>query len=307
MKKVSIIILTYNSRDNIELLLTSIKNQTFQDFEIIVIDNASQDKTVQFIKENYPKIKIIVNTENYWFAKGNNIGIRQARGEYILICNDDVKLDSNCLQYLVDDLNNDLEIGAITGKILRLTDDSEYSIVDCAGLKKTLCRKYINIGENQPDLGQFDDYKSIFGVSGAFLVARKQALENVKYENEYFDEDFIAYKEDIDLSYRLRKKGWKIIYEPKAVIWHKRSTKKDDLRKNKNKLIKAYSYRNHLWVLIKNEKPIYGIFILPYELMKFIYIAIFEPYTLKFFLKSLKDLKKIIQKRHAVINNHTQL
>jgi len=307
MKKVSIIILTYNSRDNIEVLLKSINAQTFQNFEIIIVDNASQDETVKFIKENYPEIKIIINPENYWFAKGNNIGIKQAQGEYILICNDDIKLDSNCLQYLVDDLNNNQKIGAITGKILRLTDNTDYSIVDCAGLKKTIYRKFINIGENQPDLGQFDNKQQIFGVSGAFFLARKKALEDIKYQDEYFDQDFVAYKEDIDLSYRLRQKGWKIIYQPKAVIWHKRSIKKDDLRKNKNKLIKAYSYRNHFWMLLKNERSISGILILPYELIKLIYIIFFEPYTLKFFIKSFKDIKKIIKKRHAIINNNSQL
>jgi GT2 family glycosyltransferase len=305
--KLSIIILTYNSRQNVEQLLESIKNQTFKDYEIIVVDNASQDETVKFIKDNYPKIKIIINPENYWYAKGNNIGIRQTQGEYVLICNDDIKLDTNCLQWLIEDLDKEEEIGVITGKIMRLTDDSDYSIVDCAGLKRTIYRKFSNIGENQEDKGQFDNYQDIFGVSGAFFLARKKALDSIKYKQEYFDEDFIAYKEDIDLSYRLRHKGWKIKYEPKAVIWHKRSIKKDDSRKNKNKLIKAYSYRNHLWVLLKNEKITSGIFILPYELLKFIYILIFELYTLKIFCKSFKDIKKILKKRHAIIYHNTQL
>lgn len=307
MKRITVIILTYNSLENIGMLLNSLKKQTFNDYEIIVVDNASQDNTVKFIQENYPEIKIIINPENYWFSKGNNIGIKKAQGEYVLICNDDIKLDSNCLQYLVDDLDKDKRIGAITGKILRLTDNTDYSIVDCAGLKKTIYRKFSNIGENQPDSGQFDNKRRIFGISGAFFLVRRSALESIKYNQEYFDEDFVAYKEDIDLSYRLQQRGWKIIYQPRAVIWHKRSVKKDELRKNKNKLIKAYSYRNHFWVLLKNEKILSGIFILPYELIKFVYILFFEPYTIKFFIKSLKEIHKILKKRHAIIHNNTQL
>lgn len=303
MPKVSIIILTYNSREDIDTLLKSIESQTFKDYEIIVVDNASNDDTIKFIKENYSGIKIIVNPENYWFAKGNNIGIRQAHGEYILICNDDIKLDDNCLELLMGDLAKDEKIGAITGKILRLTENNDYSIVDCAGLSRTIYRKFANIGENQRDSGQFENYHQIFGVSGAFFLIRKQVLESIKYQNQYFDEDFIAYKEDIDLSYRLKHRGWKIMYEPKAIIWHKRSMQKSTLkdRKNKNKLIKAYSYRNHIWLLLKNEKWSSIFFVLPYELIKFIYILLFEFYTLKIFIISHKNISKIIKKRKFIL------
>lgn len=297
MPKVSIIILTYNSRLHLEDLFSSIKKQSFTDYEVIVVDNNSSDDTVNFIKNNYSDVKLIINSDNYWFSKGNNIGIRQASGEYVLISNDDIKLHENFLEILINSMDQDSKIGAICGKTLKLTDDKNYSILDGVGIKTNIFRRFSNIGENQPDKGQFDAKKQVFGVSGALALYRKTALEQVKYKDQYFDEDFIAYKEDIDLSYRLRAKNWKILYEPKAIAWHKRSIQKSSLkdRQQKNKLIKALSYRNHWWVLIKNE-PVSKLillapFILSYELLKFIYILFFEFYSLKFCLQSLKKIK----------------
>ncbi len=134
-------------------------------------------------------------------------------------------------------------------------------------------------------------------------MVKHKALEEIKYQNEYFDEDFIAYKEDIDMSWRMHAAGFDVLYQPNAIAWHARTIQSDKLanRRAKSEVIRAYSYRNHLWTLIKNEQfATFAkdfIFIIPYEISKFVYICIFEWSTVKIFPQVLKEIKKIRRKR----------
>ncbi|MFH0819215.1 MAG: glycosyltransferase family 2 protein [Patescibacteria group bacterium] len=307
MEKVSIVILTYNSAENISGVLESIKVQSYQNLEIIIVDNASQDATVMIAKQICPTAIIKENSENYWFAKGNNIGINLASGKYIFILNDDVVLHKECVAKLVERISVSPQIGAVTGKVYRLTDTKKTDIFDGVGLEKNIFRKYINIGENKKDLSQYNKDQQIFGVSGALFLVKRDALESIKFENEYFDEQFVAYKEDIDLSYRLNTSGWKIWYEPMAMAWHKRSVQKSSFKNRslQNRVIKAMSYRNHWWVLMKNEFTLKTIldwpFILGYESIKLIYVLIFELNTFMYCLKSEpNNIKRILLKRKFI-------
>lgn len=305
---VSCIILTYNSRSHLPTLLQSIRDQKYPRIEVIVVDNASSDDTISYLKTQQilPIDQLICNSTNEWFARGNNRGIHNAHGEYIFVCNDDVVLTPTFLEILAQYLDSHPTCGMIGGKLLKL-HGSEYrgeQLIDSAGLMRHRSYRMVNRGEQVVDHGQYDRAEEVFGITGAAMLLRREALEAVRYNNEYFDEDFIAYKEDCDLSWRIRRLGFTIWYEPKAVAYHARSVQQRSLqgRKNISQIVRAYSYRNHLWMLIKNirvgEFFISIPWILPYECGKLAYILVAEWSTLRTVSTILHGIQRMIAKRH---------
>jgi len=335
MPKVSINIVTWNSLKYLPECFDSIFNQTFKDFSVLVIDNASVDKSVKFIEKKYPqtlldresyligRVRIIHNSRNLGFAKAHNKGIIFSQGDYILVTNPDIVLTPNCLENLIREMEKNPKIGCIGGKLLKIkphNSDLPYiygtktDIIDSTGLKILKSRKVIDRGQGEKDKGQFDKKEEVFGISGALALYRRKALEDIKLDGEYFDNSFFSYKEDIDLSWRLRLRGWKNFYTPEAVAYHYRGigigekAKLSEIlkkRKSRPKLIKYYSYKNHLTILTKNEFLINIIrhfpYIFWYEFKKFIYILLLEISTLKGFFDFLKDLPKVLKKRKTIL------
>lgn len=302
---VSCIILTYNSRRHLERLLASIRDQTYTALEVIVIDNASSDDTVAFLRSQQirPLDQLICNPTNDWFAKGNNIGIHQAHGDYIYICNDDIALTPTYFQCLVDQLERQPDCGMIGGKLLKLKDGQPAKIFDSAGLERYRSGKVVNRGENAFDQGQYDTTETVFGITGAGMLLRRTALERVRYHDEYFDEDFIAYKEDVDLSWRIQRAGYTIWYEPKAVAYHARTVQQHSWRERRltRQVIRAYSYRNHLWALAKNLSGRDCLrtlpWLLPYECAKLAYIMVAEWSTVRVLPDIIRGLPRMWKKR----------
>ncbi len=326
--KVSIHIVSWNSLKFLPDCLKSIFSQTYKNFSVLVIDNASNDGTIEFLQKNFPEVKIFKNNKNLGFAKAHNQGINLTKSEFVLILNPDIILKEDFLEKILSEIEKDEKIGAISGKILKIyTSEPEIEervktkIIDSTGLKIFKSRRVINRGEGELDKGQYDKVEEVFGLSGACVLFRRQALEDIKISKdlrsyyEYFDEDFFAYKEDFDLSYRLRWRGWKIIYLPNAIAYHYRQifgTKfkiKEIIkrRREKSPLINYLSYRNHLFSLIKNEsfenflKDLPFIFF--YELKKFFYILFFEQSTLKAILEIIKKLPQMLKKRKYIMKN----
>ncbi len=310
-KLLSIIVLTYNSRRHLKPLLESIAKQTYQPIELIVVDNASSDDTVAYLREQKvrPVDQLIVNSTNEWFAAGNNRGIRQAKGDYLYICNDDIVLTKQYCQTLVEVLEDKPECAMVGGKLLKLSFGIMTSQIDSAGLVRLRSGQVINRGENLADRGQYNKAEEIFGITGAGMLLRRSALEKIKYHDEYFDEDFVAYKEDIDLSWRLRRAGFTIWYEPQAVGYHARSMRRLSLshRKNTSAVIRGYSYRNHWWTLFKNLSLVEAVrqspWLLPYEFSKFVYLVFAEWSTLRYCPQILRGLPRMLAKRKFYAGN----
>ena len=309
-KLVSIIVLTYNSRRHLELLLQSIKLQSYPAIELIVVDNASQDDTVPYMRSQTirPVDQLIVNQENYWFAKGNNIGIAASHGEYIYICNDDVALDKDCLLHLVAALEADTQRAMVGPKVLKLVDGKPSAQFDSAGLQQFRSGRTINRGENAVDTNQYDVAEPVFGITGAAMMLRRAALEQSKFEHEYFDEVFVAYKEDVDLSWRLARLGYEAYYEPKAIAYHARTMQKHSLqqRHGTRSVIRIYSYRNHWWTLIKNLSLFEAVkrapWLIPYECAKLAFVLTREWSTLAAIPQCLKGLPRMWRKRQYYAN-----
>lgn len=316
IKKLSIQIVTLNSKKFLKDCLDSLLAQKYQDFSVLIIDNASNDETPKFVKENYSefskKIFVLRNVNNIGFSKAHNQGIKISKSEFILVMNPDIILEPEFLQNIVGAIEKDKKLGSVGGKLLKiksgdpeLDEKIKTDIIDSTGLIVLKSRRFLDRGEGEKDKKQYDKSIDVFGISGACVLYRRQALEDVKIpvgnSNEYFDEDFFAYKEDIDLAWRLRLRGWKSVYVPEARAYHFRIGASSWHRFSQYKIVNYLSFRNHLWVLLKNSYWsnffLHSWAILPYQLSKKYYLLFTQPFNfiksgVSFIVKAPKILKK---------------
>ena len=226
--KLSIIIVNFNTYQFLDKCLKSISenNLSENDFEVIVIDNASKDNSPVLIKKNYPKIILIANKKNAGFAKANNQAIRLAQGEYILFLNPDTIIPSGTLSFMINYLDKNPKVGIATCKVLLTTgelDDASHrgfptpwnAFCQFCGLSSLFPKSKLLNGYH---LGfcDLDKIHDIDACAGAFMLVRKAAGEKVKW----LDEDYFWYGEDLDFCYRVKKAGWKIMFVPNVQITH---------------------------------------------------------------------------------------
>lgn len=317
MPSVSIVMNTYNNPQDIDGLFGSIESQTLQPTQVIVIDNSDTSEVAEKIAQVYPQAQVHKQKQNLDFCKGANLGISLSTSEYVFLINSDVELSKTAIEDLVAEAERYHRAGAIAPKLYRLQEGKRTTTIDGFGLKCTRAHVFTNIGEGEDDAGQYDDVTDVFGISGAAVLYRKEALQDIAahgggQEHEYLDADYLAYKDDIDVSYRLRHRGWDIRMHMGAIVYHKRTAKelknsegvrKD--RKAKSLRVRTYSMRNHWWTLLKNEPFINLILFAPwiftYECAKFFFVVLFEPSTLKMLPYFFRNTPKIIQKRRAIL------
>lgn len=309
--KVSVIFVIYEGKKYIKPAFDAVFAQTHKDLEVIAVINKSTDGAKEEIQNNYPQVKIIDPGQNLFFAKGNNVGIHASSGEYIQLVNQDVILEPNYIEEILKAFS-DNKVAAATGKILRydFENNCKTKVVDTLGIVMNKSGRARDIGQLQEDNGQFENASEVFGVSGAVPMYRKSALDKVKYNQEYFDEDFGAYWEDADLSWRLNTAGFKNVYAPKAVAYHGRTAGQSEggylhlfeFIKHHSKLsrqILRWNYKNHLLMYIKNARFFHPAFIIR-ELVMLGYIIIFETATLKVIPELIQTLPKIWKKRQWI-------
>jgi GT2 family glycosyltransferase len=312
MSRVSINIVTWNGEKYIENCLRSVMNQTFQDYTIIIIDNGSSDQTLELINERYPHLKIIKHRENHGFAKGHNQAVHWTKSDYVLVLNQDIVLDPDYLQHAVALLDSNKLIGSVAGKLYRLQDGAKTKYIDSLGLKVMKNFRVVELGAGEVDEGQSSVREEVFGISGAAAIYRRKALEEVQYQQEYFDELFFAYKEDVDIAFRLRLAGWQSWMDPEAIAYHDRTVGAEHnketkiqvmkSRKRKSKFANFHSYRNHLYFLQKCVPKLYPqVFF--YEFAKFFYILLLEPSTLRAWKDFFHNRKQMKLKRQVAWKN----
>lgn len=215
---VSVIIVNYNKKDLLKRCLDSVMGQGFKDIEIIVVDNASKDASVEMVGTYYPEARLIWNTGNLLFCKAYNQGIDTSKGNFILCLNNDVILDKDYLKEALLAIGLDTKVGMVSGKILRM----DKKTIDSTGLFPGRNRKPVERGYGKKDAGQYEKSGYVFGASGACAFFRRSMLMDIKDGHGYFDERFGMYYEDLDLCWRAQKKGWKGYYIPKAIAYHER-------------------------------------------------------------------------------------
>lgn len=342
MAKVSINIVTYNGQKWLGKCLDSVLKQTWPDFEIVIIDNASNDGTKEFLREYFKdknfsvslgfktqaregqvKHTIIFNDKNLGFASGHNQAINASTSEYVLCLNQDIILEPDYLERLVEFMDKNREAGAVSGKLLVWDDkhDKRTDIIDSLGLEIKKSWQVVERGAGlsafapSTSSGASADEEKIFGVSATAALYRRKALEEIKFNEEYFDELFFCFKEDIDLAFRLRKKGWQNWLVPRAKAYHVRTAfyrgqgSELDIakaRKEKSPQVNYWSYRNHWYLLIKHlDWPEFKknfAWIVPYEFKKLVYVLLFEWGSLRAFKDIVKNWQRLMEARRKLGN-----
>jgi GT2 family glycosyltransferase len=246
MKRVAVNIVTFNSAGDIKACLESLQQQTFRDFEIHILDNASGDDTVKLI-EPFDIDYLVRSPVNTGFCKAHNELAHRFPSEYVLFLNPDTILKPTFIEELITAIDDRPDAASACGKLLRM----DGMTIDSTGIVMFREQRHLDRGAGEPDLGQHDKADDIFGPSCAAALYRRKALEDTAIEGQYFDEDFFAYREDADLAWRCRLLGWNAIYVPGAVALHRRRVT-PERRRELPKLINYHSVKNRFLLRINN-------------------------------------------------------
>src|SRR5882762_449509 len=254
---VSITIVTYNSGRFIKRCLESVLDQKYPFKEIIVIDNNSGDGTVDILEPFEDRCRVVYNEENIGFAAAQNQAIALSSAEWVLTLNPDVLLLQGFLEALVNAGNLDPKVGTVCGKLLTMTagfDFPEEPLVDSTGIYFTPNLRHLDRGSLQVDNGHFRNYEYVFGATAAAALYRREMIEDIAINGEFFDNDFFAYREDADVAWRAQLMDWKCLYAPYARGYHVRKV----LPGNRRALppeINMHSVKNRFLMRIKNMTP----------------------------------------------------
>jgi len=248
--KVAVVILNYNGINWLKKFLRDVVKKT-RNADVIVADNASTDDSINYITNNFPSVKLILNKKNEGYAGGYNRALQQISAEYYVLLNTDVEVTNNWIEPIIELMDNDSNIAACQPKIKEFNNKNSFEYAGASGgfLDKygyPFCRGRI-FETLEEDKGQYDDACEVFWASGACLFLRANAFHDVGG----FDWEFFAHMEEIDLCWKLKNKGYKIMCEPKSTIFHVGG---GTLRSGST--LKTYlNYRNNLLMLYKNLDP----------------------------------------------------
>lgn len=297
LPKISIVIVVYNAGNNIKKCLESVFTQDFKNFEVIVVDNGSEDGTGEFIKKKFPQIKLIENSNNLGFCRANNQGIEISKGEFVFTLNSDVFLESNFLtEFIYIAEESSPEIGMFSPKILKM----DKKTIDSTGITLTRTRRFYNRGADEVDLGQHDDKKLILGPCAAAALYKRKMLEGIKIAGEYFDNDFFFLVEDVDLAWRANLSGWKAYFVSEARCYHVGNSSGIDKR------IRQYlSFRNRYFMIIKNLRTkdfLQNIIhILSYDLSRIIFVLFTNRLIPRAILEIFYNYPRMLKKRKMIL------
>jgi len=261
--KVGIAILNYNGYDFLESFLPYMLDSYSNKLDIVVIDNKSEDDSIDLLEQWFPEVNVIKLEENFGFAKGYNLGILELENEYIVLLNSDVKVSPGWLDPIIEQMERDQQIAAVQPKILSLEKETHFEYAGAAGgfmdvLGYPFCRGRI-FDEVEADEGQYDSLKEVFWTSGAAMVVRKKVWDNLGG----FDDTFFAHMEEIDFCWRVKRAGYKLIYLPDSAVYHVGggTLAYDSPRKT------YLNFRNNLSTILKNEKGIKLLWMFPLRLL----------------------------------------
>lgn len=213
MPLISVIVLNWNGCHLLDDCLAALAGQNFRDFETILVDNGSMDGSAAHVRERYPWVRLIELPSNAGFAEGNNLGFRDASGRFIVTLNNDTKVAPVFLEEAVTPVLADSCVGMVATKMINYHEPGR---IDSVGIKVTSNGMGVNIGVGEQDRGQYDTPAEVFGPCAGAALYRRKMLEEVGF----FDPDFFAYYEDLDLAWRGRLAGWRCVTAPRAVVQH---------------------------------------------------------------------------------------
>ncbi|WP_020531132.1 glycosyltransferase family 2 protein [Flexithrix dorotheae] len=279
---ISIITINYNQVEVTLEFLASLKCSNYSNFEVIVVDNNSKVNPTKIIQELYPDVMVLVNAENLGFAGGNNTGINIAKGEYILLINNDTEITETLFEKLLEPFYENKKIGAVSPKILfyHHPDTIQY-----AGFNPIhpVTGRTTAVGGLEKDLGQYNYLKETNGAHGCTMMISRKIIEEVGLMPELY----FLYYEEWDWSEQIKRAGYKIMYQGNAIVYHKES-----MSTGKNTPLKTYYHtRNRILFMRRNSKK--RTLLLFYI---FFYFATLPKNTLVFIMKRHFDHLKSLWK-----------
>lgn len=295
MKKISVIIVNHNGKHLLKDCLASIYRQAFTGVEILLIDNASKDGSVEYVTDAFPNVKVIGMESNVGFAAANNEGLKHSSGHYIMLFNNDAEMEKDCLRHLHDAMETDPQIGICATKMIVSGKD----ILDSAGDGFAMNLKGFKRGEGEHEK-KYEQEEYIFGACAGAALYRRKMIEEIGF----FDGDFFLIHEDTDLNFRAQLAGWKVIFVPTAVVYHKVRSTIGHMSYD----AVYYTLRNSELVRLKNIPFMLFLRCLPEflaaEIADFFYFAV-KHGKLKLYFKAkidvLRSLKSTLGKRRNVM------
>lgn len=223
---VAIAIVTHNSAPDLPGCFTSIAALDHRPLEVVVIDCASHDASLETARTHAPAglpFQAVGLSENLGFAGGMNVALAHTRAPWVLSLNADARPAPDYLTRLLARAGShpDLRVGAVTGRLIRLKGDGPRRL-DACGMRLTSTWRHLDRGSGEIDHGQYGQPERIFGATGAASLFRRAALDDAAVDGEVFDPRFHSFREDAELCFRLRERGWEVLYEPAAVAGHRR-------------------------------------------------------------------------------------
>lgn len=275
MTAVSVSLVTYNGLRWLPGCLASLAAQSHPVAELLVVDNGSTDGTAAWLAEHLPadaRAAYEAWPGNRGYAAGHNHNLDRAGGDVVLLLNQDIELDPGFVAAAVAVLEREPTVGAVQGRIRRLAPDgTRLDVLDTTGLSIGRDRRVVSRDQGRTDgEGTAVVAGRVWGVDGPAPVIRARALADARLPRthgagaEILDESFFAYKEDVDLAWRLGRLGWRAWYEPAALAWHARGDSgsasgswREIARQRRDvpAAVRARSWRNHRLMLLKNEEP----------------------------------------------------
>lgn len=255
--KVAVVILNWNGKGFLEKFLPNVLSNS-EGHDVIVADNASTDDSVKFVQDNFPNVEVIVNESNGGFAKGYNDALKVVKSDYYLLLNSDVEVSPNWIENMLAVMQEDESVAAVQPKVLAYHNKDTFEHAGASGgyIDKNyypFCRGRI-FGDVEKDEGQYDGIREVFWTTGACMLIKAKAYQEVNG----LDEDFFAHMEEIDMCWRLKRKGYKLMVAPKSVVYHVGGGTLNYESPNKTYL----NFRNSLYMIHKNHEGILPLFML---------------------------------------------
>jgi GT2 family glycosyltransferase len=243
---VSVVIVNWNGLKWLKGCLPGLKKQTYKKIEIIVVDNSSADGSVRWMRDNFPEIRIITNSENLGFSHANNIGYQASKGSYVLFLNNDTRVTGNFISELVKTLDSSSDIGGAQSKIL-LMDKPD--TLDSIGAFLTPTGFLYHYRFMEKDKPEYDKQIDLYTVKGACMMFKRGVLKKVEIDSNIFDPDYFAYFEETDLCHRIWLTGHRIVYAPRSVIYHKMGATSGGMD---NSFVQYHSFKNRIRTYLKD-------------------------------------------------------
>jgi len=240
--RATVVIPNWNGERLLDLCLRSLRNQSFQDFETVVVDNDSTDDSLGFLEREFPEVAVVSLEENKGFAAAVNSGIEASDTEFVVLLNNDTEQDERWLGELVEAADAHADASLFASK---LVDFHDRRVLDGAGDAMRLSGLPYRLGHGERDRGQFDEPGYVFGACAAAALYRRSLFREVGH----FDEDFVSYCEDGDLSFRAQLAGHRCFYVPGAVVYHMGSASTGGKR---SPTATRLGTQNSLSLLVKN-------------------------------------------------------